>query len=107
MSLRLPQNLSTQLRRDTGEQGLQHELNAEIAASLGRAGRAMEEALKRLNAMQNSDPDRDALVSHAAHLAWAFFVQRDVIGLRDQQQVIAHYAIPGEVLARVGERRKA
>jgi hypothetical protein len=105
MSLRLPQNLSTRLSRETGAQSLQHELNAEIAASLGRAGRSMEEALNRLRAMQSHDPGRDALVSHAAHLVWAFFVQRDVIGLRDQEQVIAHYAIPGEVLAHVGERR--
>jgi hypothetical protein len=29
-------------------------------------------------------------------------VQRELCGLRDQQQIIAEYRIPGEVLARLG-----
>jgi hypothetical protein len=102
----MPQNLSTQLRGDPSEQSLQHELNAELAASLGRAGHAVEEALARLREMENSHPARDIAVAHAAAKVWAFFVQREAIGLRDQKQVIAHYGIPGEVLAQVGARHK-
>jgi hypothetical protein len=31
-----------------------------------------------------------------------FFVQREVLGLRDRNAIIAAYAIPREVLARLG-----
>ena len=47
---------------------------------------------------------RSALVKAAADAVWGFLVQREVMGLRDRTQVIAHYAIPREVLARIGAR---
>lgn len=92
-------------RFETGASALEHELQGERASALGRAGRAVEAALARL-----ADPEleqqlgRDALVREAAEAVWMFFVQREVLGLRDQGAVIRHYAIPKAVLARLGAR---
>ena len=102
MSLRAPQNLSTQLSFETGASVLDAELLQEKAASLGHAGHAVE---KSLAALQAATPGtRDHLLAAAAEAVWGFFVQRELCGLRDQAQVIADYAIPREVLVRLGAR---
>ena len=49
---------------------------------------------------------RRELVTEAAREVWAFFVQRELCGLRDQKQVIAFYGIPNEVLVRLGASDK-
>ena len=49
---------------------------------------------------------RRQLVAKAAREVWAFFVQRELCGLRDQKDVIRHYGIPNEVLARLGAVEK-
>ena len=41
-------------------------------------------------------------MKEAAHQVWAFFVQRELCGLRDQKEIIRFYGIPQEVLARLG-----
>jgi len=105
MSLRLPQNLNGGLRFETGASVLDHEIAGEKAAALGRAGDAVEKALARL-----ADPEalaaegRDQLLKVAADAVWSFFVQREVMGLRDQGPVIRHYGIPRAVLVRLGAR---
>jgi hypothetical protein len=80
-----------------------NELVAERAASLGPAGRAMEVALDRLKEARDGD-DREALLKAAAAAVWAFFVQREACGFRDQRGVIAHHDIPRAVLVRLGAR---
>ena len=47
-----------------------------------------------------------SLVKAAARQVWAFFVQRELCGLRDQKQIIKDYAMPGEVLVRLGAIEK-
>lgn len=49
---------------------------------------------------------RLALVRKASREVWAFFVQRELCGLRDQKQVIAYCGIPQEVLVRLGATEK-
>ena len=44
------------------------------------------------------------MLKAAADAVWCFFVQREVLGLRDRAAVIAQYDIPREVLARLGAR---
>jgi hypothetical protein len=83
--------------------GFANELVAERAASLGRMGRAMEVALQRLRDSQDGEA-REAALKAAAAAVWAFFVQREACGFRDQRGVIAHYDIPRAVLARLGVR---
>jgi hypothetical protein len=90
-------------RSSAGSDAFAQELVSERAAALGRAGNAVETAMARLN--EGADGlDREALLKAAAHAVWAYFVQREALGLRDQKGVIAHYAIPKAVLARLGAR---
>lgn len=100
MPLRPPQSLSTQLTVETGASILDAEILAEKAAALGRAGDRVRQGLDAL-AAAGGDP---ALLDAAAEAVWGFFVQRELLGLKDRQQVIADYAIPKAVLARLGAR---
>lgn len=100
-SLRLPQSLTSRLGHDTGETVLHYEQLEEQAASLGRQGRRMEEALAALRDHAEGG-DRAHVLKAAADAVWCFFVQREVMGLRDRGAVIAEYRIPKEVLVRLG-----
>lgn len=101
MSLRLPQSLFT-ARTDPFDAGLQTELLAEQAASLGRAGTRVETTLAAL-AMAD-DAARPAALKTAADAVWALFIQRELMGQRNQKPLIEHYGIPKEVLVRLGAR---
>jgi len=101
-SLRMPQSLARRLGVDTGEAVLRHELLAEQAAALGRTGEKLESALTALEAADAAA--RPQALRAAADAAWCFFVQREVMGLRDRTAVIAQYRIPREVLNRIGAR---
>lgn len=85
------------------------EIVAEKASSLGHHGRLVERSLADLRDF-DADPGapeiRKSLVARAAREVWAFFVQRELCGLRDQKDVIRHYGIPGEVLVRLGASDK-
>ena len=100
MSLRLPDLEALRRPRASGFDVLSAELMAERAAALGHHGNAVEKALSALRAA--SEADRPARLRAAAKAVWAYFVQREAIGLRDHREVIALYGIPGEVLARLG-----
>jgi hypothetical protein len=88
---------------------LQVDLLAERAAALGHQGALVEAALAALRAFDAApgDPaERLKLVRRAARVVWAFFVQREICGFRDQKQLIRDYGIPGEVLVRLGAIEK-
>ena len=102
MSLRMPQNLSTSPRHETGVSVLEAQLMSERAASLGAAGRAAETALRQLERHAADAPERPQSLREAAKAVWFYFVQRELCGMIDHDAVIAHYAIPAEVLARLG-----
>lgn len=98
----MPQSLTKRLGLDTGEAALRYELLEEQAASLGRMGAKLEQALAALRG--HAGDDRASVVKAAADAAWCFFVQREVMGLRDHAAVVAQYDIPREVLVRIGAR---
>lgn len=102
MTLRLPRDLSTRMSGGDGPSPLDGEILAEKAASLGRAGRLVETRIGALAASPSSQ--RAALVAAAAEAVYAYFVQRELCGLRDHDGPIRDYAIPAEVLARLGAR---
>ncbi|NIA70066.1 hypothetical protein HBA54_15785 [Pelagibius litoralis] len=114
MSFRLPQNLSTGLNIETGASVLDAEILAEKAASLGRAGRLVRQALDDLKAFdENPDNDtadpktanrRQAALQAATDAVYGYFIQRELCGLMNQDDPIEQYAIPREVLARVGAK---
>jgi hypothetical protein len=102
-SLRMPQSLTKRLRFETGEAVLQYELLQEQASALGRMGDKLEKALAALRDHHGAEGRAEKLRA-AADAAWCFFVQREVMGLRDRAAVVAQYAIPREVLNRIGAR---
>jgi hypothetical protein len=84
---------------------LEYEMMAERADALGRHGLKVEKALDRLRteiAAGCGRRQRDDMLDAAADAVWAFFIQREMCGLRDQRDVVRRYDIPKEVLARVG-----
>jgi hypothetical protein len=107
MSFRVPQNLPPRTEPESGASVLQVEIRAEQAASLGRGGRDVEAALKRLrdfDAAGSGPVPRADLVAAAANVVWGFLIHRELCGLRDRDQVIREYGVPGEVLCRLGVR---
>ena len=88
--------------RDAADAALRAELIGEQAAALGRVGRKAESALAALRAHEGEG--RAAVLKQAADAVWCFFVQREVLGLRDRAQIVADYQIPREVLVRLGAR---
>ena len=106
MALRLP-DLAEKLRRnDVFFNPLDAEILAEKASSLGHHGRQVEKAIAALKAHEGTADERQQLLRKAAHEVWAFFVQRELCGLRDQREVIRFYGIPQEVLNRLGAIEK-
>jgi hypothetical protein len=102
MSLRPPgQKLPS---GQTGADVLGYELMAEKAASLGRAGYYAEQYLGRLRDYEGDAEGRAALLKKTAEAVYAWFIQRELCGLRRHDSLIRDYAIPKEVLARLGAK---
>jgi len=93
----------TQAAREASLSGLERELKGEQAVSLGRYGREVERTLDALRTADAPDAEtRSQLIRDAAEAVWRYFIQREALGLRNHDLVVKHYAIPGEVLAKVG-----
>lgn len=109
MTLRPPQGSRNPSLSQSADLALHQEMLAEQASSLGHAGRMVESALARLREFDKGaamPESRSELVGKAAYAVWSLFVQRELIGLRRQEDVIRHYQVPREVLNRVGECRR-
>lgn len=104
MALRPPGNLSANSLAETGFDALGYEILAEKAAALGRAGERAEICLRRLKQHEHGTDGRTTLVREAAEAVYAWFIQRELCGFRRHEDVIREYAIPKEVLARLGAR---
>jgi hypothetical protein len=83
---------------------LEAEVLGEMAAALAISGRRVEAALAALAGCARDDKERPHLVKSAAAAVYGYFIQRELCGLRNHAPVIEHYAIPPEVLARLGAR---
>lgn len=81
---------------------LEYELLAEKAAALGRSGDRVGEAMAKLTGHQGDAEERRVLVKAAADAVYAYFIQRELCGLRKHDDAIRDYAIPREVLVRLG-----
>lgn len=101
MSLRPPGKYSHP-SQETGFNVLEHEMLAEMAVSLGRAGQRAEEALALLRDHQGDEATRPKLLKAAARAVHAYFIQRELCCLRRHDDVIRDLAIPKEVLVRLG-----
>ncbi|WP_192359564.1 DUF6665 family protein [Mesorhizobium mediterraneum] len=108
----MPQNLSTGLERDTGSSALDYEILAEKAQTLGLLGRQLEQSLEQLRRFdalttgENRAEQRATLLNEAAYRAWAFMVHRELCGVRNWDEAVKDYSIPGDVLSRMGAFRR-
>ncbi|PBB99351.1 DUF6665 family protein [Mesorhizobium sp. WSM3862] len=101
MSIRMPSNFGRSGAQESALDLLGHEILAEKAAALGRAGQRVDEALAKLR--ENGEGgDRNRLLKEAAEAVHAYFIQRELCGLRKHDAVIREYDIPRAVLVRIG-----
>jgi hypothetical protein len=95
---------------NSNEDVLQYEILQEKAQSLGLAARQIQnllEALKRHDQDNPGDvPRREELLADVAERAYFFKIQRELCGFRDWDDVVEFYAIPPEVLKRMGKWRE-
>jgi len=103
MAVRMPSSLTKPGVQDSALDLLGHEILAEKAASLGRAGQRVEAALARLREAGEGE-ERPVLLKAAAEAVHAYFIQRELCGLRRHDAAIREYDIPRAVLARLGAR---
>jgi hypothetical protein len=109
MTVRPPQALAPSFTKDTGLNLLEYELISERADSLGRHGLKVEKAIAALSVLQDpatSPERREELLDDAADAVWAFFIQREICGLRSNRDAVQRYGVPKEVMARLGIVRR-
>lgn len=104
MTLRPPSRYGTQAALQNSVNPLDIEIAAEMASALGRAGGKVEQTLMRLRAHKRGAPERAVMLKEAAEAVYAYFIQRELCGMRRHQDVIREYAIPNEVLVRLGAK---
>lgn len=104
MSVRPPSIFHTKSASETAFDLLGHEILAEKASALGRAGKQVEASLAILRTHGRDSDGRTAALKNAAEAVYAYFIQRELCGFRRHQDVIREYAIPNEVLARLGAK---
>jgi hypothetical protein len=114
MSLRPPSNASGNSVSDVLFDALGHEILAEKASALGMAGERAAACVARLNASRLADAapesrDRnealhDRLLREACDAVYAWFIQRELCGLRRHDAIIREVGIPREVLVRLGAK---
>jgi hypothetical protein len=92
------------LPADSGLDLLGHEILAEKAAALGRAGEKARLALAKLKAHPKDAEGREALLKTAAEAVHAYFIQRELCGFRRHEAIIREYEIPRAVLVRLGAK---
>jgi hypothetical protein len=104
VSLRLPSRYGAQEALRGGVNPLDVEIASEMASALGRAGDKVERTLARLGLHERGAPGRNALLKEAAEAVYAYFIQRELCGMRRHHDVIREYGIPDEVLVRLGAK---
>lgn len=92
------------VRSGTGPEPLDQEIMAEKASALGRSGRKVEDCLERLAGHEGGDNSRAVLLKETADAVYAYFIQRELCGMRRHDDVIRMLSIPREVLAKLGAR---
>lgn len=102
MTVRPPSQFSAATLQDSLQSALDYEVAQEKASSLGHAGRVVAERLAALRTFEGPRDERAALLRHAAQAVWAYFIQRELCGLRRHDDAIREYDIPREVLVRLG-----
>lgn len=95
-------DLIRMVRPEAGTAALEHEINAERATSITAAEARVKTAIAALTA----DPGSAPHLTEARDAVWSYFVQRELIGFRQHQDVIRDLAIPPLVLNGLGAMPK-
>ncbi|MCD7059966.1 DUF6665 family protein [Pelagibacterium xiamenense] len=103
MTLRDSLDLIKAVNPEGGQAVLEHEILAERASSLNAAEARVQKTMAALHA---ENGDRPTLLADAREAVWAYFVQRELVGFRRHQDVIAAFNIPREVLNGLGMVRR-
>lgn len=93
-----------------GNDALTAEMVGESALSLGRAGAKLQAALDALaahDAARGEPALRLDLLDDAGEAAWGYIVLRGALGWHDDKAALDAYAVPAEVRARMGVRRRS
>lgn len=109
MTVRPPKSLGPSYSASGALSALEYELLSERADALGRYGLKVEKAIAALQAGgrdKTTTDERENLLNDAADAVWAFFIQREICGLRDSRDAVSRYGIPKEVMARLGIVRR-
>ncbi|KQY75628.1 hypothetical protein ASD52_24220 [Ensifer sp. Root142] len=109
MTVRPPRSLNPSYSAAGALSALEYELLSERADALGRHGLKVEKAIAALQTLERNEttPElRERLLDDAADAVWAFFIQREICGLRDSRDAIRRYGIPNQVMARLGIVRR-
>jgi len=85
----------------TGINVLDYELAGEMATALGHAGRNAQEYVANLLAFSGEGEERLAVRKKAVDAVYAYFIQRELVGLRKHDEIIRELNIPHEVLVRL------
>jgi hypothetical protein len=101
MAVRAPEIFSNKLK-DPLAAALDYELAADMAYSLGQAGKRVECEIALLAQISAEDPERNAALKSAAKAVHAYFIQREICGMRRHDAVIREMGIPQSVLVRLG-----
>jgi len=107
MALRLPGRITVERASSaTGLQPIEHEILGEMASSLGEAGRRAERALAKLAEDEAGleGEAREKRLRAVAAAVQAYFIQRELCGMRRHDDVIREMGIPKRILARLGAR---
>lgn len=104
MALRPPTFSSAQPKPQSGLNVLDYEIAGEMASALGRAGRRVEETLALLRGEALESEARTRRLRDAAEAVHAYFIQRELCGMRRHEAVIREYDIPKAVLVRLGAK---
>ncbi|SMH51211.1 DUF6665 family protein [Mesorhizobium australicum] len=107
MALRLPGRITVERASSaTGLQPVEHEILGEMASSLGEAGRRAEQALAKLAEDEAGleGEAREKRLRAVAAAVQAYFIQRELCGMRRHDDVIREMGIPKRILARLGAR---
>jgi hypothetical protein len=104
MTLRPPAQYGSLPTTQLGPNPLEVEIAAEKAAALGRSGERVEQTLARLNSCERGTPERAESLRAAAEAVYAYFIQRELCGMRRHHDAIREYGIPNEVLVRLGAK---
>jgi hypothetical protein len=86
----------------TGIRTLDYELAGEMAAALGHSGRQAQQSVTNLLAFVGNESEGAAILKKAVDAVYAYFIQRELAGMRNHEEIIRALHIPREVIVRLG-----